>query len=147
MIAIEVSLALRLEGLLVGKGYIVRRLLARGKSRNKGCFVQDLHKNRFKNGWFTLLKFTDQVLKKPELLDELKKFSSENTIEPDEWTEPVVVFNKPHQQAPSSQKQARSKPRFKPQLNIGVDDDDAKMLANNPHAKMVRRFFLIFNFA
>ena len=41
-----------------------------------------------------MIKFTEQVEKKPEVLDELKKFSDENTIEPDEWTEPVVVFNK-----------------------------------------------------
>ena len=56
--------------------------------------VEDLHKNRFRQGWFHLLKFTEHVEKKPELLEELKKFVWENTILPDEWTEPVVVFNK-----------------------------------------------------
>ena len=56
--------------------------------------VEDLHKNRFRQGWFDLLRFTEQVEKKPELLEELKKFSSENPMELDEWTEPVVVFNK-----------------------------------------------------
>ena len=49
--------------------------------------------DRFKNGWFTLLKFTDQVEKKPEILDELKEFSKNNKIEMPEWTPPVIVFN------------------------------------------------------
>ena len=53
-----------------------------------------MHRNRFKNGWFTLLKFTEQVEKKPALLEELQKFSNENTIQPDEWTEPAVIFSK-----------------------------------------------------
>jgi len=59
-----------------------------------------LHKNRFRSAWFHMLKFTEQVEKKPEMFEELKKFSAENDMEPDEWTEPVVVFNK---QAVSSQ--------------------------------------------
>lgn len=31
--------------------------------------VEDIFTNRFKNGWFTLLKFTDKVLEQPELMD------------------------------------------------------------------------------
>ena len=56
--------------------------------------VEDLHKNRFRNGWFHLLNFTEAVIKKPYLLEEMKKFSEDNTIEPDAWQPPVVVFNK-----------------------------------------------------
>ena len=41
-----------------------------------------------------MLKFTELVEKNPAVFEELKKFSAENTIEPDEWTEPVVIFNK-----------------------------------------------------
>lgn len=75
-----------------------------------------------------MIKFTEQVEKKPELLDELKKFSDENTIEPDEWTEPVIVFNK---QAVRANAPPTKKPRMR--LNIGVEDD-GKMLPN-PHSK------------
>lgn len=35
---------------------------------------QDLHTNRFKNGWFTLLKFTEQVKLQPSLMDEMRQF-------------------------------------------------------------------------
>ena len=61
----------------------------------------------------------------------MKKFVSECGIEPDEWTEPVFVFNKPIAAALSNDRQA--KPRFRPNINIGVEDD-AKMLPN-PHSK------------
>ena len=37
--------------------------------------VEDVFTNRFKNGWFTLLKFTEKVQEKPHVLDELKEFS------------------------------------------------------------------------
>ena len=43
--------------------------------------VEDLHTNRFKNGWFTLHKFTEKVIDKPELMDELREFSQNNKIE------------------------------------------------------------------
>ena len=41
-----------------------------------------------------MLRFTEKVAEKPEMFEELKKFSEENTILPDEWTEPVVILNK-----------------------------------------------------
>ena len=34
-------------------------------------------------------------MEKPELMEEMRTFSAENTIQPDEWTEPVVLFSKP----------------------------------------------------
>lgn len=50
-------------------------------------------------------------------------------MEPDEWTEPVIVFDKPKLQAKTAAK-AKPKPKFK--LAIGVADDE-KMLPN-PHS-------------
>ena len=37
--------------------------------------LDDLHMNRYKNGWFTLLKFTEQVKIKPEVMNEMRSFS------------------------------------------------------------------------
>ena len=44
--------------------------------------LSDLHTNRFKNGWFTLLKFTEQVKQKPHLMDEMRKFSETKLEKP-----------------------------------------------------------------
>ena len=57
------------------------------------------------------------------LMDELKTFSAENKIEPDEWTEPVIIFNK-QAHAENNQTQGQKKPKFKPRLQIGVDDGE-----------------------
>ena len=43
--------------------------------------VDDIFTNRYKNGWFTLLKFTEEVQQKPQLLDEVKQFSQVNKFE------------------------------------------------------------------
>ena len=55
-------------------------------------------------------------------MDEMRKFSSENTLEPDEWTEPVVRFNKPAASQTSTNRAAggQPKPKKKPMLTIGV---------------------------
>ena len=44
---------------------------------------QDLHINRFKNGWFTLLKFTERVKLQPDLLDEMRIFSATRLEKPE----------------------------------------------------------------
>lgn len=44
--------------------------------------VEDVFTNRFKNGWFTLLKFTEQVIEKPHILDEMKEFSKTKIEKP-----------------------------------------------------------------
>ena len=90
--------------------------------------VVDLHKTRFRRGWFHLLKFTDEVLEKPELMEEMKKFSSESDIQPDEWTEPVLTFTK-HK---ASVIKVAAAPKRKPMLAIGVEDDSK--MRPNPHA-------------
>ena len=65
----------------------------------------------------------------------MRKFSSENTLEPDEWTEPVVRFTKPAASQPSTNRAAggQPKPKKKPMLTIGVQEE--KMMPNDPHAK------------
>jgi len=42
--------------------------------------VTFVHKNRFKSGWFTLLKFMKEVRTNDKLRDELIKFSAENKL-------------------------------------------------------------------
>ena len=37
--------------------------------------LEDLHTNRFKNGWFTLYKFVEQVKENPALKAEMQEFS------------------------------------------------------------------------
>jgi hypothetical protein len=44
--------------------------------------VEDLHTNRFKNGWFTLLKFTEKVIENPQLLDEMRVFGQTKIDKP-----------------------------------------------------------------
>lgn len=67
-------------------------------------------------------------------MDELKTFASENShLQPDEWTEPVIVFNKPSSNNNPPKSQAKAKPKFRPTLNLGVVDDD-KMMLPNPHS-------------
>ena len=93
--------------------------------------VEDLHKDRFRSGWFHMLRFSEAVATKPELLDELKKFSKENTILPDEWTEPVVILNKNHKVAAAAP--GKNKPKLKPfGLQIGVEEDSK--MRPNPHS-------------
>ena len=36
--------------------------------------LEDLHNNRFKNGWFTLFKFTEKVRDNPALKEEMQEF-------------------------------------------------------------------------
>lgn len=43
--------------------------------------VDDIFTNRYKNGWFTLLKFTEAVIEKPHLLEEVKEFSKNHKFE------------------------------------------------------------------
>ena len=68
-------------------------------------------------------------------MDEMRKFSSENTLEPDEWTEPVVRFNKPAVSQTSTSRAAggQPKPKKKPMLTIGVQEEE-KMMPNDPRA-------------
>jgi len=47
--------------------------------------------NKYKSGWYTLLKFTEQVRKDQKFLDELIEFASEHKIEkPDNWMAKVM---------------------------------------------------------
>lgn len=43
--------------------------------------ILDLHMNRFKNGWFTLYKFSEKVAENPKYHQELVDFTSTNKIE------------------------------------------------------------------
>ena len=61
--------------------------------------LEDLHNNRFKNGWFTLLKFTEQVKVKPEIMVEMQEFSKTKIEKPIvesyyQATQPVAVHQK-----------------------------------------------------
>ena len=51
--------------------------------------VEDLHNNRFKQGWFTLLKFTEKARAQPELVEEMRVFNETKLEKPD-----VKVFQK-----------------------------------------------------
>jgi hypothetical protein len=43
--------------------------------------VEDVFTNRYKNAWFTLLKFTEKVEEKSSILEELKEFGRTTQME------------------------------------------------------------------
>ena len=55
-------------------------------------------------------------------------------MEPDEWTEPVVIFNK-QPTMKTQNTQAQGKPKLKPKLTLGITDGDDEELLPNPHSK------------
>ena len=71
-----------------------------------------VHKNRFKNGWFTLLKFMKEVRKNEDLREELITFSKENKLDKPKTgivvlsQQPVLVEIK--------------KPKVRPGLTLGA---------------------------
>lgn len=88
-------------------------------STNVKMFVislDDLYTNRFKNGWFTLLKFTDQVKDKPYLMDQMRAFNETKLVKPE-----VTVFR-----VIKAPVVAKGKPVTLAKLNlkIGLGDDD-----------------------
>ena len=83
-----------------------------------------MHKNRFKNGWFTLLRFTNEVNKKLEYLDELKDWVKNNKIQKPDWVEPVIVFDK--EKLEGKKPKRRNSGVRKMNLVIGIDDEDGK---------------------
>jgi len=53
--------------------------------------LDDIHMNKYKSGWYTLLKFTEQVKKDQKFMDELRINVKENKIEkPDNWMAKVM---------------------------------------------------------
>jgi hypothetical protein len=79
--------------------------------------IEFVYKNRFKAGWFTLLKFTKEVKKDPAVKAELTQFSQENTlVKPDTG---VIVVKKEARIAKQT-----SLPRVKLQLQHGIDKED-----------------------
>ena len=76
-------------------------------------------------------------------MDEMRQFADENKIEPDEWTEPVVIFNKPRQVADDKSRpnggavggRGRRVTKFKPKLTLGNTEGDDEELLPNPHSK------------
>ena len=86
--------------------------------------MKDLHKNRFKNGWFTLLRFTNEVNKKVEYLDELKDWVKNNKIQKPDWVEPVIIFDK--EKLEGKKPKRRNSGVRKMNLVIGIDDEDGK---------------------
>ena len=87
--------------------------------------MKDLHKNRFKNGWFTLLRFTNEVNKKAKHLEDLKAWTEENRIEKPEWVQPVIIFDKEKHEEKQPRRRRNSGVR-KMNLVIGIDDEDGK---------------------
>jgi hypothetical protein len=78
--------------------------------------LDDVYTNRFKNGWFTLLKFTDHVKEKPHLIDEMRAFGQTKLVKPE-----VTVFRVI--KAPVLAK-GKSVTLAKLNLKIGLGDDD-----------------------
>ena len=83
-----------------------------------------MHKNRFKNGWFTLLRFTNEVNKKAQFLDELKSWVASNKIEKPDWVEPVIIFDKEKHEVKKPRR--RNSGVRKMNLVIGIEDEDGK---------------------
>jgi len=76
--------------------------------------LDDLHTNRFKQGWFTLLKFTEEVKTKPHVMDEMRDFGQVKLDKPEVRVFHKVVVDKP-----------KVKKVFKKlNLKIGASDDD-----------------------
>jgi len=48
--------------------------------------------NRFKNGWFTLFKFSEKVGENKKYHDELVEFSKNNKIDKPDYLDPVIIF-------------------------------------------------------
>jgi len=96
-------------------------------STNVKMFVislDDLYTNRFKNGWFTLLKFTDQVKEKPHIMDEMRAFGETKLVRPE-----VTVFRAI--KAPVLAK-GKSVGLAKLNLKIGLGDDEKDEGDNTP---------------
>lgn len=54
--------------------------------------LEDLHTNRFKNGWFTLYKFVEKVKENPSLKLEMQEFAKVKIEKPEVesyYTRPV----------------------------------------------------------
>lgn len=54
--------------------------------------LEDLHTNRYKNGWFTLYKFTEQVKINSNLMAEMQEFSKVKMERPvvENYNRPVL---------------------------------------------------------
>ena len=107
-------------------------------STNVKMFVislDDLYTNRFKYGWFTLLKFTDHVKEKPHLMDEMRAFGETKLVRPE-----VTVFRVI--KAPVLAK-GKSVTLAKLNLKIGLGDDekdeiDTPLPAMQPPIKIIK---------
>ena len=85
--------------------------------------------NRFKNGWFTLYKFTEKVAEDRKYHDELVEFSKSNTIDQPEYLDPVIIFTARRNEGEVTQRSEQRKPKVsarKVNLTIGIDDNDAE---------------------
>ena len=74
--------------------------------------LDDVNTNRYKSGWFTLLKFTEQVKLKPDLIDEMRLFGQTKL------DKPVVQV---HQAVKSQVKAKKILPKLN--LKIGLEDE------------------------
>ena len=82
--------------------------------------------NRFKNGWFTLYKFSEKVGENLKYHQELIEFTANNKIEQPDYLDPVIIFTARKNEGEVSQRSQRSKPQPKRvNLTIGIEDGDA----------------------
>jgi hypothetical protein len=82
--------------------------------------------NRFKNGWFTLFKFSEKVGENPKYHQELVDFTANNKIEMPDYLDPVIIFTARKNEGEVTQRSERNKPPAKKvNLTIGIEDNDA----------------------
>lgn len=82
--------------------------------------------NRFKNGWFTLFKFSEKVGENPKYHQELIEFTVNNKIEIPDYLDPVIIFTARKNEGEVTQRSERNKPLAKKvNLTIGIEDSDA----------------------
>lgn len=83
--------------------------------------------NRFKNGWFTLFKFTENVAENSKYHQELVEFTASNKIDQPKYEDPVIIFTARKPDSEITQRSERKQaPARKVNLTIGIDDNDAE---------------------
>ena len=87
--------------------------------------LEDLHTNRFKNGWFTLYKFVEQVKENPALKAEMQEFSKVKIEKP-------VVEGYYVRPAPELKQAVKKKQAFvRRNLQIGAEEESKDETTKN----------------